>query len=113
MIEAKATEAPKCKTGVEGLDEILMGGLPCHRFYLVQGDPGVGKTTLGLQFLLAGEKIGEKGLYITLSETHDELIEVANSHHWDLSPISIFELSAIEQTLAAEAQNTLFHPAEV
>ncbi|HEX8371418.1 MAG TPA: ATPase domain-containing protein [Chthoniobacterales bacterium] len=108
-----AKTAPRSSTGIAGLDEILMGGLPSHRFYLVQGDPGVGKTTLGLQFLLAGDAVGEKGLYITLSETHDELIEVANSHQWDLSPISIFELSAIEQTLAAESQNTLFHPAEV
>ncbi|MEO7932525.1 MAG: ATPase domain-containing protein [Chthoniobacterales bacterium] len=113
---ASSTEvknANVCSTGIEGLDQILRGGLPLHRFYLVQGDPGVGKTTLGLNFLLEGVKGGDKGLYITLSETHDELVEVAKSHEWDLTQISILELSALEETLFAEAQNTLFYPAEV
>jgi circadian clock protein KaiC len=103
----------RCPTGIVGLDHILNGGLPPHRFYLIQGDPGVGKTTLGLRFLLEGQKVGERGLYITLSETHEELMEVANSHGWDLSQLSIFELSAIEGQLALESQNTLFHPSEV
>jgi circadian clock protein KaiC len=103
----------RCPTGVAGLDEILYEGLPRHRFYLVQGDPGVGKTTLGLQFLLEGARRGEKGLYITLSETREELMEVAGSHQWDLSQLAIFELSSIESHLAAESQNTLFHPSEV
>jgi circadian clock protein KaiC len=103
----------KCPTGIEGLDVILGGGLSEHRFYLIQGDPGVGKTTVGLSFLIEGAKRGEKGLYITLSETQDELSDVALSHGMDLSEVSIFELSAIEQTLSAESQNTLFHPAEV
>lgn len=105
--------APKCLTGVEGLDRVLAGGLPRNRFYLVQGDPGVGKTTLGLQFLLEGAKSGEKGLYITLSETREELLGVAHSHQWKLDELAIFELSAIEETLNADAQNTLFHPSEV
>ncbi len=113
MLDAEEEVKNRCATGVEGLDKILMGGLPLHRFYLVQGDPGVGKTTLGLKFLLEGVKAGERALYITLSETHDELVEVAESHHWDLTQISILELSAIEETLSAEAQNTLFYPAEV
>ena len=103
----------KCSTGTEGLDTILFGGLPAHRFYLIQGDPGVGKTTLGLRFLLEGAKHGEKGLYITLSETREELMEVADSHDWNLDALAIFELSAIEQTLSADSQNTLFHPSEV
>ena len=103
----------KCATGTEGLDAILFGGLPAHRFYLIQGDPGVGKTTLGLNFLLEGAKRGEKGLYITLSETREELMEVADSHDWNLDSLAIFELSAIEQTLSADSQNTLFHPSEV
>ena len=98
---------------MDGLDSILAGGLPGHRFYLVQGDPGVGKTTLGLQFLLKGLQAGERGLYITLSETYEELQEVAHSHEWDLESLAVFELSAIEEHLAAESQNTLFHPAEV
>jgi circadian clock protein KaiC len=100
-------------TGVEGLDEILSGGLPKHRLYLIQGDPGVGKTTLALQFLLEGARLGETGLYITLSETKDELESVAESHGWDLSRIHLYELSAMEEQLKEEAGNTFFHPAEV
>src|SRR5687767_4425602 len=112
-ISAKRPIKQKCSTGTEGLDAILFGGLPAHRFYLIQGDPGVGKTTLGLRFLLEGVKHGEKGLYITLSETREELMEVADSHDWNLDSLAIFELSAIEQTLSADSQNTLFHPSEV
>jgi circadian clock protein KaiC len=114
-----ANEAPakgnsnKCSTGVAGLDGVFLGGLPRNRFYLVQGDPGVGKTTLGLQFLLEGTRRGEKGLYITLSETQQELLGVAESHGWSLDQLAILELSAIEESLSAEAQNTLFHPSEV
>ena len=66
-------------TGIEGLDHILLGGFPRNHVYLLQGDPGVGKTTLGLQFLLEGDKHGEKGLYLTLSETAEELRAVAES----------------------------------
>ena len=68
---------PRCLTGVEGLDEILCGGLPRDCFYLVQGDPGSGKTTLALQFLREGLRLGEPGFYITLSETKNELLKVA------------------------------------
>ena len=67
-------------TGVEGLDDILTGGLPRECMYLVQGDPGSGKTTLALQFLLEGMRQGESGFYITLSETKEELEKVARSH---------------------------------
>jgi circadian clock protein KaiC len=105
--------AVKCTTGVEGLDDVLAGGLPVNRLYLVQGDPGVGKTTLALQFLLEGARQKERGLYITLSETKEELNEVANSHGWSLDDIEVMELSAIEGELLQEAQNTLFHPSEV
>src|SRR5919109_2982140 len=63
-------------TGIEGLDHILLGGFPRNHVYLLQGDPGVGKTTLGLQFLLEGVRNGETALYITLSETRDELLAV-------------------------------------
>ena len=103
----------KVPTGVVGLDEILGGGLPPRRMYLIQGSPGCGKTTLALQFLLTGAAAGEKVLYISLSETREEVEEVARSHGWDLAPIEIVELSAIDQQLAAEAQNTLFHTSEV
>ncbi len=100
-------------TGVKGLDTLLGGGLPAHRIYLVKGRPGVGKTTLGLQYLLEGVKRGERSLYITLSETREEIEAVATSHGWDMSGLDIFELSALEQQLAQEAQNTVFHPSEL
>lgn len=102
-----------CPTGIEGLDEILRGGLPRNRIYLVQGEPGAGKTTLALQFLLEGAKKGETGLYVTLSETRDELLNVAESHGWNLDPISILELSAIEAQLGEVKENTFFHPSEL
>jgi circadian clock protein KaiC len=103
----------KCKTGISGLDQILDGGFPENRIYLLQGEPGTGKTTLSLQFLFEGARSGEKGLYITFSETKEELHAVARSHGWDLSQISLLELSAIEEQLQPESQNTVFHPAEV
>jgi circadian clock protein KaiC len=102
-----------CKTGVPGLDSILSGGLPRNCLYLVDGNPGVGKTTLALQFLLQGVKEKERCLYITLSETKPELDAVARSHGWDLAGIDIIELSAIERSLAGKTQNTMFQSAEV
>lgn len=102
-----------CKTGVEGLDAILSGGGPPNRVYLIQGEPGSGKTTLAFQFLLEGARNGEKGLYISFSETKDELKSVVDSHGWDLENITLLELSSIEKQLSPEAQNTVFHPFEV
>lgn len=103
----------RCPTGINGLDNVLSGGLPRNRLYLLQGEPGTGKTTLALQFLLTGASKGEKGLYITFSETKDELEAVAKSHGWDVSSLSLLELSAIEEQLKPEFQNTVFHPSEV
>lgn len=100
-------------TGVAGLDHILRGGLPANRLYLLRGVPGSGKTTLALQYLLAGAAVGEQGLYITLSETKEEVEAVARSHGWSLDKIAIFELSALEEQLKQEAQNTVFHVSEV
>ena len=75
---------PRLATGIAGLDDILGGGLPPDRLYLIQGEPVTGKTTLALQFLLEGVRRGEKVLFITLSETQDELAAVARSHGWSL-----------------------------
>ena len=100
-------------TGVAGLDNVLFGGLPAGRLYLIDGNPGVGKTTLAMQFLLQGVAQGEACLYVTLSETREELDVVAQSHGWSLDGITFVELSQIEQSLATSSQNTLFQPAEV
>jgi circadian clock protein KaiC len=102
----------KAASGIVGLDDILRGGFPSGRILLVEGDPGVGKTTLALQFLLEGAKRGEPSVYVTLSETREELLQVAASHGWSLDGIEIFELAAPE-AFTQQEQNTLFHPSEV
>lgn len=109
----KDTDTARCASGIEGLDDILAGGLPPQCFYLIQGDPGSGKTTLALQFLLEGLRRGERVFYITLSETKAELLQVARSHNWSLDGIPLLELSAIEALLRPEAQTTVFHPSEM
>lgn len=106
-------ESKKCATGVNGLDEVLSGGLPCNHLYLLQGKPGTGKTTMSLQFLLEGIRSGEKGLYVTFSETKAELQAVALSHGWDLSHLDIIELSTLTAALGNSNQTTLFHPSEI
>jgi len=99
--------------GVAGLDDVLGGGLQQDRVYLVEGDPGAGKTTLALHYLMAGRDQGERCLYVTLSETGEELQAVARSHGWSLDGIRLLELATAEATLSAEAENTMFYPSEV
>ncbi|MDM0050372.1 ATPase domain-containing protein [Variovorax sp. J22R115] len=98
-------------TGVPGLDEVLAGGLPAGHLYLVEGTPGAGKTTLGLQFLLQGRALGQKGLYVTLSETSDELAQGALSHGWDLEDIEIFDLVS-DEGLSADAEQSILNPSD-
>ncbi len=103
----------RISSGMTGLDNVLGGGFPANRLFLIQGNPGAGKTTLALKFLLDGAEKNEKVLYITLSETKDELDSVAKSHGWSLDKLHIHELSAHEQIYKADSNHTIFHPAEV
>jgi circadian clock protein KaiC len=113
MNTAEIVTSERVSTGIEGLDFILRGGLPKNRLYLVQGDPGTGKTTLGLQFLLEGARKGETGLYITLSESKEELVAVGRSHGWSLDNLNIFDLTVSADSLTGDSSYTIFHPAEV
>jgi circadian clock protein KaiC len=104
----------KARTGVEGLDDVLAGGLVRGRVYLVEGSPGAGKTTLATQFLLSGAADGETGLYITLSETEDELRASAASHGWTFKgPIELFELVPPESLLDDEQQQSLLYSSDL
>lgn len=109
----QATSAKRVRMGIEGLDDVLGGGLPANRVYLLEGNPGSGKTTLALQFLLEGARNGEPGLYVTLSETRVELREVATSHGWDLEHLAIHELTVAEDALMPDGHYTFFHASEV
>lgn len=99
-------------TGTRGLDHVLRGGMPAHRLYLVEGTPGSGKTTLALKFLLDGREKGEASLYITLSETVNELTAVAQSHGWTLDGIRLYEMVAADE-FGLDHEQTLLHPSEV
>ncbi|HZO54509.1 MAG TPA: ATPase domain-containing protein [Bryobacteraceae bacterium] len=111
--ETGKAPAVRQTTGIPGLDEVLGGGLPANRLYVVEGDPGSGKTTLALQFLLEGVRLGQQGLYVTLSETLEELDDVANSHGWSLDGINLLELNSVSGRLEQEANYTVYHPADV
>jgi circadian clock protein KaiC len=100
-------------TGSAGLDAILGGGFTPHRLYLVEGDPGSGKTTLSMKFLLAGLARGESCMFVTLSESEEELRASAASHGWNLDGISIIEIIASAESLQPDARYTMFHPSEV
>ncbi|QDV85949.1 ATPase domain-containing protein [Planctomycetes bacterium TBK1r] len=100
-------------TGIDTLDDIMHGGLTADRLYLIEGYPGTGKTTLAIQFLLDGAAKGERGLYVSLSETRDELEGVAVSHGWSLEGIDIHELVDQEKLTQEQSQYTMFEPSEI
>jgi circadian clock protein KaiC len=110
---SQAALAPLLSTGVHGLDDVLGGGLTPNRLYLLEGTPGAGKTTIALQFLMEGARLGEAVLYVTLSETETELQGVARSHGWDLQHIHMREMLPSQETLHPDEQYTMFHPSEV
>ena len=105
---------PKARTGVRGLDDILIGGLSAGRVFLLEGSPGTGKTTMALSFLREGAKVGEEGLYITLSETEQELRAGAGSHGWTLDDkIKIFEVVPPESLLDSDQQQSLLYSSDL
>lgn len=102
---------PTLRTGIPEFDVILRGGLPLHRLHLLEGAPGSGKTSIALRFLMEGVAMGERCLYVTLSETVEELTTSALSHGWGLEGINFFELVPAEASL--ESQQTVLYAAEV
>src|SRR5688572_18382419 len=99
-------------TGIEGLDNILMGGLLPDGFYLIQGDPGSGKTTLALQFIQSRVRAGDRCLYITLTESRRDLESTCNSHGWSLEGIEIRDLTRAAETLSDDSRALVFDPAD-
>src|SRR5690349_1058896 len=104
-----ARRLPRVPFGIGGLDDILHGGLPAGHLYLLEGTPGAGKTTISLQFALTACQQGDPALYITLSESKQELLAVAASHGWDINAVNIFELTPQEDSLRPEQQDSVFN----
>jgi circadian clock protein KaiC len=111
--ETLASAVTRCSSGCAGLDDVLGGGLPVGHVYLIEGETGTGKTTMALQFVAEGLKRREKVLYVTLSESRTELMNVARLHGLNVDGLSILEVRPSEQDLKPEGQYTVFHPAEV
>jgi circadian clock protein KaiC len=106
-------EADLAQTAIQGLDDILAGGLTRRRVFLLEGSPGTGKTTIAMQFLRAGAASGEKCLYVTLSETEEELRDSAASHGWDLAGVDLFELVPPESLLDEQQQQSLLYSSDL
>lgn len=109
------TTAPsdQAATGIGGLDDVLAGGFERGRVFLLEGSPGTGKTTIATQFLLAGAAAGERVLYITLSETEDELRASALNHGWALDAVQVYELVPPESLLDADQQQSLLYSSDL
>ena len=113
MVSGNTAEPTRVTTGIEALDTILGGGLLHGRVYVVEGQTGAGKTTLALQFLLAGRRHNEPCLLVTTSETRDELTAAAHSHGWSLAGIEVLELSQADTIARLEQRQTVFRPSQV
>jgi circadian clock protein KaiC len=100
-------------TGIGGLDEVLRGGLPRNRIYLVEGTPGAGKTTLAMQFLLQGTRENQRSMYITLSETAEELRASADSHGWSLEGMNVREYIITDTSVERDREVTMYHTPEL
>lgn len=110
----RPSNLPRASTGISGLDYILDGGVARNRLHLLEGSPGTGKTTIALQFLLAGAAEGEPGIYITLAETETELRDGARSHGWTIGhQIDVFELTPPESILDASQQQSLLYSSDL
>ena len=112
-MSSKPNSVPRVSTGTAGLDDILNGGLPGGRMYLLEGEPGTGKTTLAMKFLLSGAMAGLTSLYVTLSETSEELHSSSATHGWDVSAVHILELIPEEPGTPGSNEYTVFYPTEV
>jgi circadian clock protein KaiC len=104
---------PLVATGIPGFDDIVGGGLTPQRLYVIEGDPGAGKTTLALQYMLEGVRLSEPVLYVTLSETRAELEGVAQSHGWNLEGVFVHDLLPSQEALLPDGHTRMFHPSEV
>lgn len=113
MSVARDDDGQVLPTGVPGLDDVMGGGYARASLHLIEGQPGTGKTTLALQFLMDGRDKGERGLYVSLSETRDELIRSAKTHGWDLDGIDIFELIPPELTLDPQRDQTVLYASDL
>ena len=110
--QAPISAGTRISSGIHGLDDILGGGLTARRLYLIEGTPGTGKTTFALQFLLDGAARGERAIYITLSESAEELQSAAATHGWSLAGIEVFELLN-ETHLERDSEQSILHPSEL
>jgi circadian clock protein KaiC len=112
-VEPIKQDVEKHTSGIAGLDEVLRGGLPAHRLYVVEGSPGAGKTTFALQFLIEGVRLGQRVLYSHAVGNAEELRDVASSHGWALEGIHLLELNSLSDRLQDDANYTVYHPADV
>jgi circadian clock protein KaiC len=103
---------PKITTGIEGLDNVLMGGLLEQGFYLIQGDPGSGKTTIALQFMLNQHRLGERCLYVSLTESRQDIENTCYSHGWSLDGLELLDMTPPSNSLEAGNEVSVFHPAD-